>query len=81
MVLLPGLRLSSLTVHGFCSLHLGCPHQPEGVHLNEGLSCGVKGGCRLMITISTISFLLLRFSLVFLSVVFNFYFCGYAILF
>lgn len=46
MVLLPGLRLSSLTVHGFCSLHLGCPHQPEGVHLNEGLSCGVKGGCR-----------------------------------
>lgn len=47
MVLLPGLRLGSLTVHGGRSLHLGCPHQPERVHLNEGLSCGMKGGCLL----------------------------------
>lgn len=42
MVLLPGLCLSSLTVHGFCSLHLGCSHQPERVHLNEGISCGMS---------------------------------------
>lgn len=43
MVLLPGLRVSSLTVHGFCSLHLGCSYQPERVHLNEGISCGMSG--------------------------------------
>lgn len=43
MVLLPGLRLSSLTVHGFCSLHLGSSYQPERVHLNEGISCGMSG--------------------------------------
>lgn len=43
MVLLPGLRLGSLAVHGVCSLHLGCPHQPKRVHLNEGLSSGVNG--------------------------------------
>lgn len=43
MVLLPGMCLCSLTVHGFCSLHLGCSYQPEGVHLNEGISRGVSG--------------------------------------
>lgn len=43
MVLLPGLRLGSLTVHGFCSLHLGSSYQPERVHLNEGISRGISG--------------------------------------
>lgn len=43
MVLLPGLRLSSLAVHGFCSLHLGSSYQPERIHLNEGISCGMNG--------------------------------------
>lgn len=43
MVLLPGLCLSSLAVHGFRSLHLGRSHQSEGVHLDEGISCGMSG--------------------------------------
>lgn len=42
MVLLSGLCVSSFTVYGICSLHLGRSYQQERVHIDEGLSCGMR---------------------------------------
>lgn len=77
MVLLPGLRLSSLTVHGFCSLHLGCSYQPERVHLNEGISCGLSGKLPAL-ALPFLWFLILMFSPYLPLIVFNltFFFVG-----
>lgn len=71
MVLLLGLRLSSLTVYGFCSLYLGCSYQSERVHLNEGISCGMNEKLRFTMAIFNI-FDIHIFPC--LPIVFNFYF-------